>query len=202
MRNINAIYKNGNFYDKDTKEQIYIADSEEIIIIGMEESFLNSDPRATIPVELNAEEKELSLKKLEGLVEYKKIISEGESLFFNINPRNNPNVNSQFEIILLEDLYVYRKAGWEGKKNQLFDCACKLIHNPSKDIEYFHQLSGSSLNNIYEITYMTYYAKYGSPTVNAFKRFYMDKYNERTTIESLRYGDFIKVAQGEQISML
>ena len=204
MKNINAIFKNGNLYDKITRKRIHLKDGVEIVIVGNKKNFLEKDP-LNIDIDiLEEQEKKTQLLKIQGLLEYKKILEKGNKLFFNIKLTRKDikkKIKSQFEVELLEDLYVYRKSSWPKDKNQLFDCACKLIGNPSNDIDFFEVIEGFSLNNIYEMTFITYFAKHGSATVNSFKRFYTDKHNPKTTIDNLRYGEYVTFKTVEQLSL-
>lgn len=195
MKNLNVIYDHGNLYDKNTKKRIHLKNNAEIVIVGNERDFLIEDPLERDITILSSKEKEAKLLLISGLTEYKKLLEKGNYLFFDIklSPKNHKRkIQSQFKVELLEDLYAYKKSNWKRKKTLLFNCSCKLVDNPSKDIKYFEELKGISLNNIYEITFVTYFAKQGSPSVNAFERFYTDQSNENSTIEKLRYRNYKK----------
>jgi len=157
MKNLNLIYKHGHFYDSATRKRIHLKDGAEFVFVGNSNSFLEIDPlnpphdRKGIRDTPTMEKAVSSIKNLEW---YAKILPARTKLRFRIGISKPKTENEDrfydFELILLEDLYIYSKTDWKKSTlPALYDCSCEVYANPSHNIDFFEPVYGKSLSDIY-----------------------------------------------------
>ncbi len=181
MESKNLIYKNGHFYDKHTKHRLDIADDAELTIVALEGCFLKTEPVGTWftdePLDSASLEKLIAKDPVVG--EYKKIMDAGKRLYVHITHNGK---YYQFEVLLKEDLYVYLPVKSKKDEGKLYDCACIVTANTNKGIEFFEEIKGKSLNEVYKNTFVHYFGNKGNPACNALDRFYEFPNDEDSTI--------------------
>ncbi len=182
MKKIEAIYKFGNLYDKQTRKRILIEDGTDVSIVVDENRLLTEDPNLKPADLLDSEKKkneiEAFIEKTGTAIErvnYWKIYGAGQLLFFDITAGvkrkdTTESIKCRFQIELLEDLYIYNKKS-KPEDARFFKCQC-IVKNCSANFTFFEPLYAKSLNDAYTKTYELYFAMFGSPTCNAFDRFY------------------------------
>lgn len=174
MQTLQLIYKNGHFYDKNSKMRISLADSTEIVMVTPDNSLVLSTPIGTKRKPLTYEEQQKILKSKD-IDNQLKLLSNGQILYFEIAVRSKSgDLNHPiFEVELLEDLYIYYKKTWKLREFRLWECACvvRKIHN-SLPYSYFEEIYATSLNELYKNTYIHYFGNKGNPAINAADNFY------------------------------
>ncbi len=181
------IYKHGHFYDAQSKKRVELAEGSGVSI-NIENRLSDSVPAGTWPLKVvNGIEKEESIKKEIGIKSYHKILSSGSSLFFSISRGGGKKkIIYEFRVELLEDLYFYLKVFWKKKDERLYNCACVVRENTTKNIDFFEEVNAISLNEIYKNTFVHYFENKGNPACNAIERFYEEIGNDDSTIERYR----------------
>jgi hypothetical protein len=167
------IYKYGHFYDKNTGERLGLKDGAAIRIEASKNDFFPVSAVGKWPKEIfNPERKESIVKSEPNLANCKKIYNQGTFLYFSISRRKNKKISitHEFQVELLEDLYVYLKS--DRKQDRLYDCACTVIANISNTIDFFEPIRAKSLNEAYKNTFVHYFENKGNPACNALDRFY------------------------------
>ncbi|MFM2224286.1 MAG: hypothetical protein RJA07_488 [Bacteroidota bacterium] len=100
---------------------------------------------------------------------HKQIKQRGAFLYFYID---HNKVRHEFEVELLEDLYMFLKSEWKNQEGKLYDCACVVRGVTTNSIVFFEEVNAKSLNEVYKKTYVHYFSNEGNPACNAIDRFY------------------------------
>lgn len=174
MQSIEAIYKFGNLYDKDTKKRILIEDGASITVKLTPKDILLQDPNLKPDQLLSTEKKEEEVIASIKNEPYWKVLSADTSLYFKISAGIKRNEKTEaieclFKVRLLEDLYIYNKKK-EAKYARFFNCHC-IVESCLSNFEFFEPIYATSLNDAYTKTYELYFAMFGKSTCNAFDRF-------------------------------
>lgn len=175
MQPIQAIYKFGNLYDKNTKKRILIEDGSEISVTIQPQHLLSQDPNLKPEKLLNATEKEAEVNAKIGKEKHWKLFNSGEKLYFEISAgikkstTKNEGFRGVFQVKLLEDLYIFNKKS-DVKYARFFKCHC-LVESCLNGFEYFEPIYTTSLNDTYTKTYELYFSMFGKSTCNAFNEF-------------------------------
>lgn len=189
-------FKNGHFYDKLTRERIELQDNAELAITTHSYCIAPTGIVGDISEELKSSEvlaKELfKSKESKDIRDYQKLFPAGTVLFvwMSINTDNQKsggktdkqNEKYLFKVVLDEDLYVYIKSNW--KEGRLWDCACKVIEEPTNKLSYFEIVYGKSLNEVYKNTFVHFFGNNGNPACNAIDRFLHHPDNENSKIRT------------------
>lgn len=163
---------NGHFYDSINGKRVEIKDNAKICIVASGTDFVTPPPVGRWPVEPKTSEiLENELRNESEIEKYKKIKDAGNRLFFQVNRKDNSHVvHHEFEVELLEDLYLFKKKGWD--EAELYDCVCVVRKNISGTIEMFEEVYGKSLNEVFKNNFVHYFGNKGNPACNAIDRFY------------------------------
>ena len=184
MKNLNTKYKYGHLWDITTGKRIILKDNSEILIAGDNLCFESEDVNNKPNKILSQEEQIQKVKSIDDLAKYQKILDRGTILLVDIKvtikKTKKERIECVFKVELQEDLYIYSKTKWKNPAPNLFDCACKVVNEKTKSLEFFEIINAGSLNSAYEKTFTHYFANHGSPTCNAFDRFYF--YNKRSAV--------------------
>lgn len=170
----NLIYKNGHFYDSKSGKRIGIKDNAEVCIVAADKDFISFSPAGKYPLGIKEDSvKENEIKSDKTISQSKRIRKRGELLYFYINhSKDGLEAHHEFEVELLEDLYMYLKNDWKIQEGKLYDCACVIRKTLTHSIEYFEKVYAQSLNEVYKNTYVHYFGNEGNPACNAIDRFY------------------------------
>lgn len=174
MQSKNLIYKNGHFYDASSGKRTGIKDSAKVCVVALEKDFISCDPAGIWPLKISDNKVlEMKIKSDKEISNFKKIFQKGDLLYFTI-PRKVKDIETkhEFEVELLEDLYLFMKNSWKLQEGKLYDCACVVKKNICNTIEYFEEVHAQSLNEVYKNTYVHYFGNEGNPACNAIDRFY------------------------------
>lgn len=174
MQSIEAIYKFGNLYDKNTKKRILIDDGASITVTFTPEDILLQDPNLKPDQLRSTKEKEEEVKAFIGNEPYWMVLSADTNLYFKISAGVKRNEKTEaieclFKVRLLEDLYIYNKKE-DPKYARFFNCHC-IVESCLSNFEFFESIYATSLNDAYTKTYELYFAMFGKSTCNAFDRF-------------------------------
>ena len=189
METKDLIYKNGHFYDLTTKKRVLLADGANISMTTNPAHFLPFAPIGGHPTKLLGQmEKEKTLLEEFNPSKHKKIGNKGSFLYFSINriAKDHRVINHEFKVELLEDLYLYLKPEWKTQEEKLYGCACVVIENTTKTIDFFEPVYAASLNEVYKYTFVHYFGNDGNPACNAIDRFYDEVGNEESTLRRFR----------------
>ncbi len=182
-------YKNGHFYDKTTGERLEIRDGIDFsITCALDNDFYAAPPAGNYKVEaLSSAELLEQIKSDTEISSYSKRYNKNDKLYFSIKRLYKGGIVShEFEAELLEDLYFFHKKHWKKDDFRLYDCACKLVANTSKTIEFFEPVYAKSLNELYKSTFVHYFGNKGNPACNALDRFYDKQGEPEKTIGRIR----------------
>ena len=189
-------YKNGHFYDKETGQRFELAEGSELAITTYDNFKATTRGVGEVPDTLKSQQEiaiELKVAKdSKEIRDYQKIYSEGTILYvwMSINkdvkkPNGTTDKENQkylFKVILDEDLYVYIKSNW--KEGRLWDCACRIIEEPTNRLSFFEVVYGKSLNEVYKNTFVHYFGNNGNPACNAIDRFLVQPDDENLKIRN------------------
>jgi hypothetical protein len=188
MESKDLVYKYGHFYDKTTGKRLGLKEGALFCIQASKNDFVSFSGVGKLPKKIfDSHEKELLLKNEPNLASYKKICSQGSFLYFSISRFGNPmNINHEFQVKLLEDLYVYLKRDWKRQEDRLFDCARTVVADISETIEFFEEINAKSLNEAYKNTFVHFFENKGNPACTALDRFYEKPGCDNLTIAKKR----------------
>lgn len=178
MKSINLIYKNGHFYNADSKKRILFKDGEEFCIVSKKTDFGEAPSAGRVPKKILSSEELLNLLKKKGITDFHKICKKNDILLFSIHT----DKTYTFKVLLFEDLYLYRHE--KGSDYKLFDCQVKTIENVEDYIDFFEPVYGKSLSDVRKCTYVHYFGNNGNPSANALTDFML--IDKKTTIDDLR----------------
>jgi hypothetical protein len=187
MKSINLIYKNGHFYDAESKQRLELADGAEVMLVVTDpefvkpQEFVGETPNPKTVEALNNKLKRL--KENREVQQYELLYPRGTHLYFTIPIAidNKTYTQYDFQVELLEELYAIIKTSWKDQSAGLYDCTCVVIDNPSQNIDFFEIVCAKSLNELYKNTYVHYFRNKGNPACNAMDRFYLNE-NPNETI--------------------
>lgn len=185
MKTYNSIYKYGHLYDKETGKRILIKENAEIALVieSDEKSLYKIDPMNNPNDEGNKPRRPSDLLaqiQAERFFHYEKILSANEHLFFVIKAGEKDENGKRpfaccFQVTLLEDLYMV----WKDDKTEIGEffnkdnrsCSCivdRLMYGEIEE-QYFEPIYGSSLSDVYTLTYEMYFSRFGRSGVNIYK---------------------------------
>jgi hypothetical protein len=198
MKLTGIIYKHGHFYDPATRQRIIIRNGAVLTIDVKQDDVLPFEPVG----KQNRSGKELKEKyALFGLLDkcakegkdfinlgdtrYNKIFNKGKHVYFALKRRKGSRIiTHEFKVELLDDLYFYLKKGKEEER--LLDCDCVVRENTSKTLDFFEEIHGKSLSQVFKNTYVHFFENKGAPSGNAIARFYEEAGKEKLPIELYR----------------
>ena len=184
MESKNLIFKNGHFYDVQSMKRIKIKDGAEVCIVASSNSFEIANPAGTILEEPKSSAALLNeIKSDKEISSYSPIKKKGELLYFYID---HDFIQHEFQVELLEDLYLFTKSKWKKQDARLYDCACVVRKNFNHSISFFEEVSAKSLNEVYKNTFVHYFGNEGNPACNAIDRFYQQPHNAKTNLRIFR----------------
>ena len=127
-----------------------------------------------------------------GYHEHRKVFDRGQKLYFTITAGNRDTdrtqrVTCQFEVTLIEELYVRRGDAQqnEGKFHTTCHCVVSACLTPDV-VTKFEPVNADSLNRAYSLTYETYFARYGSSAANIYDKLFTDQ-KQTQSVRTLRY---------------
>lgn len=170
----NLIYKNGHFYDTLNGTRIGFKDDAKISIKAASSDLISFLPCGTYPLQIKERKVlEASLKSDKTISKYTLVKKRGELLYFYVNHRKEgAEIHHEFEVELLEDLYMFIKGKWKIQEGRLYDCACVVRKILTNSIDFFEVVYAESLNEVYKNTFVHYFGNEGNPACNAIDRFY------------------------------
>lgn len=195
MKSIDAIYKFGHLYNRETNQRILIEDDAEVSIVLQPEQVLDEDLSIGQKGEpLSTELKAAQLKHKYGTATpYWLFRKSGESLFFKIAGFIPKRTGSEeflleFRMKLQEDLYLYNKKEDRPEMAQLSPCKCAILECLTNNFEFFEPVYGDSLNKARTKLHELYFSRVVNPASNAFREFFVDRnfYNKQNSLEALR----------------
>ena len=176
-----AVFKNGIFYNEESKEPIEFNQGSEYIIFSAQEGKIRERKQQTNCRILNQEQKKKQVESIS--ISSCIILNANTNLYFIIL---NRGTDFMFEAKILEDLYLPRKAGWKNSNERLFPCECELTKILNGTLEIAESIKAHSLNELYKNTYIYFFNNDGNPACNALERFYTKKDNSLSTLSNLR----------------
>lgn len=165
MKNLNVIYRNGHFYNKENEKRIIFKEENSYSIQGYKNSFLLEDPlneKHKSEEILDADAMKADILNIKELESYALLLPAGTKLQFHLGTLKKAAENQhnyfRFELELLEDLYLYRKKTMKAGNKRLNDCKCVIYKETTGNLQNFEKVYGNSLNNAYSQTCMLYLA--------------------------------------------
>lgn len=184
MDSINLIFKNGHFYNKDTKQRILFREGEEYhVVASSDDGFEKASSAGRSNIKITTQEgllRELAQKEKKK-IPFKKLLDKNTCLYFSVDFSEEIY---EFKARLETDLYLYKSASNSKKDYILHDCYCKTIESTTRNIQFFEEIEGKSLNDLYKCTYVHYFGNKGNPAENALIAFLLE--DRKTTIDDLR----------------
>ncbi|GAB3710167.1 hypothetical protein GCM10027592_46920 [Spirosoma flavus] len=182
----NVVYRNGHFYEKSTGKRFSIKTGSEIVVVADSAVFGDCTPAGNFDLESRSEQKiiaELTADYAE--VKFQKLLPKGSKLYFYVSSLSEYPHKLRFEVELLEDLFAWLKASWKQQEGRLADCFCKTTKELDNQIDFFEEVYGKSLNEVYKNTFVHFLGNHGNPACNALDRFYVNVYDESKIVREL-----------------
>ncbi|MEM9686625.1 MAG: hypothetical protein AAF934_06850 [Bacteroidota bacterium] len=195
MKSIDAIYKFGHLYNRETRKRILIEDGAEVSVVLQPEHILKEDPStAQKKKPIGSSTKILELHNKYGFtIPYWLFLQAGKSLFFNISgyvPKRygDEKFFLEFRLELLEDLFIYNKKKDRPEMARLFPCKCVILECLTDNFEFFEPVFGDSLNKARTKLHELYFSRVMNPASNAFQEFFVDRdyQNKNDSLEAIR----------------
>ena len=132
MKPIEAVYRHGRLYDINTQQSVNIREGARIIIIVDSPDHVNDSDPYIAPTEIRTPEKVLKEVQQSGYYEYRKVFDRNQKLYFTItaghrDANHTQRVTCQFEVTLLEELYLRR--GSKDQNEGKFHSTCRCVVN-------------------------------------------------------------------------
>lgn len=192
MKPIEAIYRHGRLYDLNTQQSINLREEAKIILIVDSANHLNANDPYIAPTEIRTPEQVLKEVQQAGYYEYRKVFNREQKLYFTITAGHRDadrtqRVTCQFEVTLLEELYLRRGSADqnEGKFHPTCHCVVSDCLTPNV-LPRFEPVYVDSLNQAYTKTYETYFARFGSSAANIYDKLFTNP-EQTKSIRALRY---------------
>ncbi len=184
---LNAIYKYGHLYDRETGKRILLKDDVELAVViqsRLDDIYLidpKNDPNDEGNKPRSVEELSTQVYS-EGFDEVRQLKGRGEYLYFVIkagdkNEQGRRPYECCFRVQLLEELYMVWKGpstldgDFYSSEGRTRSCSCVVDKLEYGELEtrYFEPVYGSSLSDVYTLTYEMYFARYGRSGPNIYK---------------------------------
>lgn len=165
----NAIFRQGHFYDSLHHERIELHEGTQVCLVVQAGGFRELRPIGLQPEHYRSAAEMLTVvRQLPHLRQEWLLAPAGTVLFFGLQ-----NKKHVFAAQLREDLYLYNCSHWKDDTDlALFDCACELVGNPNGSLSVFEPVLGTSLNDLYNKTYVHFLQHKGNASRNAVTVFY------------------------------
>lgn len=202
MKAYNAIYKYGHLYDAETGQRILLKENSEIALViqSFERDIYAVDPKNDPNDEGNLPR---SVEDLKALVEseqyhhFEKVLDRNQHLYLKIKAGDKDEQGKRrydccFRVTLLEELYMIWKAPGTKigefflKHNRSCSCVVDALIYGELDKHFFEPIYGSSLSDVYTLTYEMYFSRFGRSGVNIYKFIHSDPYINDKTMEQKR----------------
>ena len=192
MKPIEAIFRNGRLYDLTTNQSINLREGANVILIVDLPDHLNASDPYIAPTAVRTSAEVLKEVQNAGYYEYRRVFDRGQKLYFTITAGHKETgrasrVSCQFEVTLLEELYVRRGDARqnEGKFHTTCHCVVSDCLTPGV-LAKFESVYVDSLNQAYTKTYETYFARFGSSAANIYDKLFTDP-QQTQSVRALRY---------------
>ncbi len=187
MKTIDVVFRNGHFYDKLTDSLVTLYNEREaVLVVSHADDLILETAEKEVLIPLASKEK---LQVVKGKCDvYRKIFSQGESLFVDVR---NGNKKVQVEVELCEDLYLYKQRKWKVADEVLFECICKVKLVDGRPLKKI--ILGASLNDLYKQMYVHFNLNDGNPASNAITAYYINRADKRKNIDSIRVKKEVQV---------
>lgn len=173
MKHLNCKCRYGHLYNIETGKRIILKEGSLINLLGEFEhiSYLTID----LPeLKTAKQQKEIALMSNKN---YRLLLAKGEFVYFHLNCDKLNNEFYYFKAILHEDLWVLRTVTGKNKKGYHFsDCVCETIENTSNNIEFYENLIGYSLNDLYRRNSIIYLGAENAANARVSSTFFIDPY--------------------------
>lgn len=175
-----------------TNHSINLREEAKIILIVDSPDHLNPEDPYIAATAVRTTNKVLKEVQQTGYYEYRKVFDRGQKLYSTITAghrdtgRSN-RVTCQFEVTLLEELYVRRSDARqnEGKFHTICHCVVNDCLTPEV-LAKFEPVYVDSLNQAYTKTYETYFSRFGSSAANIYDKLFTDQ-RQTQSVRALRY---------------
>ncbi|GAB3026610.1 hypothetical protein [Spirosoma pulveris] len=182
----NVVYRNGHFYEKSTGERFSIKTGSEIVVVADSSAFGDCTPAGNFDLKPRSEEEIITKMVSDDIaIMFQKLLPRGSKLYFYISSMGEHPRKLRFEVELLEDLFACLKPCWKQQEGRLVDCFCKTSRELDNQIDFFEEVFGKSLNEVYKNTFVHFLGNNGNPACNALDRFYYGLYDESNTVRGL-----------------
>ncbi|MHC1780184.1 MAG: hypothetical protein AB9922_08110 [Bacteroidales bacterium] len=180
MKAYQAIYKNGQFIDIESKQSIMLVQGAKYIITAEDSAFIFEDKKQRTIEVLDSEKKENLIKKKYGSDNYVKIMNSNDQLFYRVGSSKIHEGDKSYEYIfictLLEDLYLYLLNGARGiypKDWRLAECECVLDGCLPENLSLPGKVYAHSLNELFSKTVQSFFNLKRSGSTNSFDTFFI-----------------------------
>lgn len=165
----NAVFRQGHFYDIATHQRIELHEGTQVCLVAQEGGFRELRPIGLKPAQYRSREEMLAgVKHLDHFRKEWLLAKAGTRLYFGLQ-----NKKHVFTALLHEDLYLYNCSHWKDETDlYLFDCACEVEANTNQSLSVFEPVFGTSLNDLYNKTYVHFLQHKGNASRNAVTVFY------------------------------
>ncbi|HPG32210.1 MAG TPA: hypothetical protein PLM34_00045 [Lentimicrobium sp.] len=185
MKTYKVEFQHDHFIEVGTNNTIHPKQGQIYILAGEDNGFDINQAKTKVSKSLDSSTKRQKMLEKYGEKRCKKILNEGEKLYFRVGKLqktgNDKNLEFVFQCILLEDLYLYLKKDNDGNEPlswRLANCNCRLEKCLLGGLEVFHKVESKSLNSLFTRTVMHYFSEQHSGSNRAFTTFFRH-YNEK-----------------------
>jgi hypothetical protein len=191
IKTYNVHYFNGHFYEKGTGRRLIPKPESEYAIVAQPFDFLERDLFNTPPAHIRSpQEMEQAILAERSLEKYAHLQPTGTKIYFRFGlsktDRKNERRQYEFQVELLEDLFLYRKTTMK-REASCYDCACVMNRELSQELPFqAEEVFGKSLNDIFQKVSQLYFAGKRSSSINVFNEFYMAPGQRSFNLEKLR----------------
>lgn len=188
MKTYRVELQHDHFIEVGTNNTIHPKHGQIYILTGEDNGFDINQVKTKVPESLDSLAKRQKMLEKYGEKRCKKILNEGEKLYFRVGriltTDDVKNVEFIFQCILLEDLYLYLKEGCDAGDQlswRLAKCNCRIEKCLLGGIEVFNKIESDSLNSLFTKTVMHYFSEQHSGSTRAFTTFFRHDKEENIT---------------------
>ncbi len=191
MKPIEAIYRHGRLYDLATNQSITHREEAKVVIVVNPRDVVQLPQAAMMNQPRSHQEVSQDVVNA-GYSESRQVLERGQKLYFTLNlvaqSSTGPlRFSCQFELTLLEELYVTRRNAQQNEGRWHNNCLCEVNDCLTPDvIANFIPIVADSLNQAYRQTYETHFTGFGSPSANIYDKLFTDR-QQTQSVRALRY---------------
>ena len=189
MKTYKVKFQHDHFIEIETNNTVHPQQGQVYFLIGEDNGFEINQVKTKVPESLDSNAKRQKVLAKYSEKRRNKILDPGEFLYFRVGQmqktEEDRNTEFVFQCVLLEDLYLYLKEGFEAQDPlswRLVKCNCRIEKCLIGGVDVFNKLETDSLNSLFTKTVMHYFSEQHSGSNRAFTTFFRHRNEKEITL--------------------